>query len=75
MLDDRASACLDIAQQFINLAALLERERASRIDEAPLTPDQFRKRQERDRNRQQKIRDIEATASRRVAEIKQKVGK
>ena len=75
MTSDDTLACLNIARQAIRLAAAIERERSSRIDEQSMSPEQFRKRQERDRDRQQKIRDIEATTSRRVAEIKQKIGK
>ena len=75
MTTDDTLACLNIARQAIKLASIIESERSSRIDEQPMSSEQFRKRQERDRDRQQKIREIEATTSRRVAEIKQKIGK
>lgn len=75
MTQEDTLVCLDIARQALRLAAAIECEISSRVDEQPMTPEQFRKRQERDRDRQQKMRDIQSTASRRVAEIKQKLGK
>lgn len=59
--------------------AILQRARETTIQEEaptkPLTPAQLQKRSRRDQDKQARVRDIQDTANRRVADIRSKMGR
>ena len=59
--------------------AIISAVKADRLDEGkplkPLTPEQSRRRAESDRDRRQQMTDIQASASRRIAAIRHKLGR
>jgi hypothetical protein len=71
---------LEIEQDIMLMSKLIRQMQNDRLHETtikptkPLTPDQTMKRAEKNRERQQQIRDIQASASKRVADIKSKIG-
>jgi hypothetical protein len=68
--------CLALAKIFIALAKLLEKRGRLEIDEMapPITPKQIMKRQQRDRDRQTQIRNIQMSSAQKVSQLKQKLG-
>ena len=78
MTSDRALDIALVRHQLRTIGDLIDAVRRDRKifeSDPPLTPEQMMKRQERDRQRQQRIRDIQASTSRRIQEIKSKIGK
>lgn len=76
--DDIAATENDIAM----LAVLIQHMKRDQLAEAetsgtvkPLSPEQARKRAERDRNRQERIRTIQASAADRIARLRGDLGK
>jgi len=69
---------LDLEQEIALLSRLIRQMEQDRLTEAkpvkPLTPEQTMKRAAADRERQQKIRDIQASANKRIADIRAKIG-
>jgi hypothetical protein len=72
---------LELEQEISLLARLIREMEHDRLTEAkpvkpvkPLTPRQTRKRAERDQNRNQRIKDVQASASKRIADIRSKMG-
>lgn len=73
-----------VENEIANLTVLIRRAERDRLAEAetsatgtvkPLSPEQVRKRAERDRERQERIRTIQASATRRITDIEKKLGR
>lgn len=67
----------ELEREIALLARLIRQMEQDRLTEAkpvkPLTPEQTMKKAAADRERQQKIRDIHASANKRVADIRAKI--
>jgi hypothetical protein len=70
----------ELEQEIALLARLIREIEHDRLHETttqptkPLTPEQGMKRAERDRKRQDRIRDVQASANKRIADIRAKIG-
>jgi len=69
---------LELEKEIALLARLIREMDHDRLTEAkpvkPLTPEQTRKRAETDQKRQERIKDVQASASKRIADIRSKIG-
>jgi pyruvate-formate lyase-activating enzyme len=70
----------ELEQEIALLGRLIQQIEHDRLHETtvkptkPLTPQQSMKRAERNQKRQQRIRDVQASASKRIADIRAKIG-
>jgi len=68
----------ELEREIALLRRLIQQMKHDRLHEAtptkPLTPMQSMKRAEKNRERQQKIKDIQASANKRIADIRSKIG-
>jgi hypothetical protein len=68
----------ELEQEIALLAGLIREIENDRLHETtikPLSPKQSMKKAEADRKRQQKIRDVQASASKRIADIRSQIGR
>jgi pyruvate-formate lyase-activating enzyme len=71
----------ELEQEIALLARLIREIEHNRLHETtikpakPLTPKETMKRAERDRKRQERIRDVQASATKRITDIRSRVGK
>lgn len=67
-----------LEQEIVLLSKMIREMEHDRLTEGkpikPLTPEQGRKRAERDRKRQEQIRNVQSSARKRVADIQAKIG-
>jgi hypothetical protein len=67
-----------LKREIATLAGMIEQMRHDRLIEAtpmkPLTPEQGRKKAERDRKRQEQVNRIRSSANQRIADIRAKMG-
>lgn len=68
----------ELEQDIALLSRLIREIEHDKLTEAkpikPLTPQQTRKRAERDQKRNQRVKDVQASANKRVADIRSKMG-
>jgi len=74
-ITERQMSVLDaLGREAQALADKIEQLRQGLIEGAPLTPEQARRRAERDRKRQDRMREIQNTAHQRVGKIRSEIG-
>jgi len=74
-ITERQMSALDaLGREAQALADKIEQLRQGLIEGAPLTPEQLQRRTERDRKRQDRMREIRNTAQQRVSKIRSQIG-